>query len=228
LLKRKRKVLRMSAENIIEKLRLAVLDYNSEEAVSAAKEVVKFKVDPLRAIEEGLAKGIREVGDKFAKGEIFLPELIMAAETMKKALEVLEPELKKEKKERKALGKVLLGTVAGDIHSIGKTIVASMLTANGFEVYDIGEDVPAEKFVEKIKELKPDIVGLSALLTTTLPEQRIVIEALKRERLRDKVKVIIGGAPASREWAEEIGADGYGADATEAVEVVKKLLGHSK
>ncbi|MEM3699668.1 MAG: corrinoid protein [Candidatus Bathyarchaeia archaeon] len=218
----------MSAENVIKKLRLAVLDYNTEEAVSAAKEVIKLGVDPLRAIEEGLAQGIREVGEKFANGEIFLPELIMAAETMKKALEVLEPELKKKNKERKTLGKVLLGTVAGDIHSIGKTIVASMLTANGFEVYDIGEDIPAERFVEKIKELKPDIVGLSALLTTTLPEQKTVIETLKREGLRDKVKVIIGGAPASKEWAEEIGADGYGADAAEAVEVVKKLLEHVK
>ncbi|MEM3706059.1 MAG: corrinoid protein, partial [Candidatus Bathyarchaeia archaeon] len=198
----------MSAENIIERLRLSVLNYNADEAVSAAKEAVKLGVDLLKAIEEGLARGIREVGEKFANGEAFLPELVMAAETMKKALEVLEPELRRAKKERKALGKVLLGTVAGDIHSIGKTIVGSMLTANGFEVYDIGEDVPAEKFVEKVKELKPDVVGLSALLTTTLPEQRTVIEALKREGLRDKVKVIIGGAPASREWAEEIGADG--------------------
>jgi len=218
----------MSTENIIERLKRSVLDYNTDEAVSAAKDAVKLGVDLLKVIEEGLAKGIREVGEKFANGEIFLPELVMAAETMKRALEILEPELKKEKRERKALGKVLLGTVAGDIHSIGKTIVASMLTANGFEVYDIGEDVPAEKFVEKVKELKPDVVGLSALLTTTLPEQRTVIEALKKEGLRDKVKVIIGGAPASREWAEEIGADGYGADAAEAVEVVKRLLGYSK
>jgi len=218
----------MSAENIIKRLKRSVLDYNTDEAVSAAKDAVKLGVDLLKVIEEGLAKGIREVGEKFANGEIFLPELVMAAETMKRALEILEPELRKEKRERKALGKVLLGTVAGDIHSIGKTIVASMLTANGFEVYDIGEDVPAEKFVEKVKELKPDVVGLSALLTTTLPEQRTVIEALKKEGLRDKVKVIIGGAPASREWAEEIGADGYGADAAEAVEVVKRLLGYSK
>ncbi|MEM3566926.1 MAG: B12-binding domain-containing protein, partial [Candidatus Bathyarchaeia archaeon] len=167
----------MSAENIIERLRLSVLNYNADEAVSAAKEAVKLGVDLLKAIEEGLARGIREVGEKFANGEAFLPELVMAAETMKKALEVLEPELRRAKKERKALGKVLLGTVAGDIHSIGKTIVGSMLTANGFEVYDIGEDVPAEKFVEKVKELKPEVVGLSALLTTTLPEQRTVIEA---------------------------------------------------
>jgi corrinoid protein of di/trimethylamine methyltransferase len=218
----------MSAENIIKRLKRSVLDYNTDEAVSAAKDAVKLGVDLLKVIEEGLAKGIREVGEKFANGEIFLPELVMAAETMKRTLEILEPELRKEKRERKALGKVLLGTVAGDIHSIGKTIVASMLTANGFEVYDVGEDVPAEKFVEKVKELKPDVVGLSALLTTTLPEQRTVIEALKKEGLRDKVKVIIGGAPASREWAEEIGADGYGADAAEAVEVVKRLLGYSK
>ncbi|MEM1540346.1 MAG: corrinoid protein [Candidatus Bathyarchaeia archaeon] len=218
----------MGVENVIERLRLSVLNYNADEAVSAAKEVVKLGVDIIKAIEEGLARGIREVGEKFANGEAFLPELVMAAETMKKALEVLEPELKRTKKERKALGKVLLGTVAGDIHSIGKTIVGSMLIANGFEVYDVGEDVPVEKFVEKVKELKPDVVGLSALLTTTLPEQRTVIETLKREGLRDKVKVIIGGAPASREWAEEIGADGYGADATEAVEVVKRLLGYLK
>ncbi|MEM3622824.1 MAG: corrinoid protein [Candidatus Bathyarchaeia archaeon] len=216
----------MSAENIIEKLKLAVLDYNIEEAASTAKEVIKMGIDPLKAIEEGLAQGIREVGNKFANGEAFLPELIMAAETMKKALEILEPELKKKRKERKTLGKVLLGTVAGDIHSIGKTIVASMLSANGFEVYDAGEDVSAEKFVEKVKALKPDILGLSALLTTTLPEQKVVIETLKKEGLRDKVKVIVGGAPTSKEWAKEIGADGYGADATEAVEVVKKLLGH--
>jgi corrinoid protein of di/trimethylamine methyltransferase len=195
-----------------------------ESATSAAIEVVKAKVDPLKAIEDGLTQGIKEVGDKFGKGEIFLPELVMAAESMKKALEILEPELKKEKKERKTLGRVLLGTVAGDIHSIGKTIVAAMLSANGFDVYDLGTDVSPENFVAKVKELKPDILGLSALLTTTLPEQRVVIEILKKEGLRDKVKVIIGGAPASKEWAEEIGADGYGADAMEAVKVAKKLI----
>lgn len=215
-------------ETIIEKLKFAVLEYNTEKAISAARDAINFGVDPLKAIEDGLAKGIREMGDKFANGEVFLTELAMAAETMKKALEVLEPELKKMGKERKTLGKVLLGTVSGDIHSIGKSIVAAMLSANGFDVYDIGEDVPAEKFVEKIRELKPDIVGLSALLSTTLLEQKVVIETLKREGLRNNVKVIIGGAPASKKWAEEIGADGYGADANEAVDLVKKLLGCSR
>jgi len=214
----------MSVEKLIEDLRNAVINYDAEGAENLAKKALSMNIDPLKVIEEGLTVGIREVGEKFANGEIFLPELIMAAEAMKKALDVLLPELKKTGKERKVLGKVVIGTVAGDIHSIGKNIVASMLIANGFEVYDIGEDVPAEKFVEKVKELKPNIVGLSALMTTTLPEQKKVIEALKREGLRDKVKVIIGGAPTSMEWAEEIGADGWAPDASEAVKVAKKLL----
>jgi len=215
-------------EKTTRELRRTVLSYDVEGAILAAKKAVEVGVDPLKAIEEGLAQGIREVGNKFGKGEIFLPELVMAAEAMKKALEVLEPELKRKKKERKTLGRVLLGTVAGDIHNIGKTIVAAMLTANGFEVYDLGEDVPTERFVEKVRELKPDLLGLSALLTTTLPAQEVVIETLKREGLRKTLKVIIGGAPASKEWAEKIGADGYGANAVEAVQVSKKLLGTSK
>jgi len=215
-------------EKTTRELRRTVVSYDVEGAMLAAKKAVEVGVDPLKAIEDGLAQGIREVGNKFGKGEIFLPELVMAAEAMKKALEVLEPELKRKKKERKTLGRVLLGTVAGDIHSIGKTIVAAMLTANGFEVYDLGEDVPTERFVEKVRELKPDLLGLSALLTTTLPAQEVVIETLKREGLRKTLKVIIGGAPASKEWAEKIGADGYGANAVEAVQVSKKLLGTSK
>jgi len=211
-------------EKIIGELRRMILDYDVEGVTLAAKKAVEAGVDPLKAVEEGLARGIREVGDKFGEGKIFLPELVMAAEAMKSALEVLEPELKKKKKERKTVGRVLLGTVAGDIHSIGKTIVVAMLTANGFEVYDLGVDVPVERFVEKVKELKPDLLGLSALLTTTLPVQRDIIEALKRKGLRDDLKVIVGGAPVSKEWAEEIGADGYGANAAEAVELAKKLL----
>lgn len=215
-------------EKITRELRRTVMSYDVEGATLAAKKAVEVGVDPLRAIEDGLAQGIREVGDKFDKGEIFLPELVMAAEAMKSALEVLEPKLKRKKKERRTLGRVLLGTVEGDIHNIGKTIVAAMLTANGFEVIDVGVDVPTERFVEKVRELKPDILGLSALLTTTLPAQGAVIETLKKEGLRRTLKVIIGGAPASKEWAEKIGADGYGANAVEAVEVAKKLLGTSK
>ena len=214
----------MSEAEIIEGLKKAVLNYDVEAAAELAKKAVDAGIDPVKAIEEGLAAGIREVGEKFGRKEIFLPELIMAAETMNSGLKVLEPEIKKRKTERKSMGKVLIGTVAGDIHDIGKTIVAAMLTANGFEVIDLGVDVPTETFVEKVKEHQPQILALSALLTTSMPMQKEVIEALEKAGLRDKVKVIIGGAPTSREWAKEIGAEGYGANAAEAVEIAKKLV----
>jgi len=213
----------MSEAEIIEGLKKAVLNYDVEAAAELAKKAVDAGIDPVKAIEEGLAAGIREVGEKFGRKEIFLPELIMAAETMNSGLKVLEPEIKKRKTERKSMGKVLIGTVAGDIHDIGKTIVAAMLTANGFEVIDLGVDVPTETFVEKVKEHQPQILALSALLTTSMPMQKEVIEALEKAGLRDKVKVMIGGAPTSREWAKEIGAEGYGANAAEAVEIAKKL-----
>lgn len=213
----------MSEEKIIEGLKTAVMNYDVEGAGELAKKALDLGIDPIRAIEEGLAKGIREVGEKFAKKELFLPELIMAAETMKNCLKVFEPELQSRKIERKSLGKVLIGTVAGDIHDIGKTIVAALLTANGFEVIDLGVDVSAQTFVKEAKELRPQIVALSALLTTSLPQQREVIENLKKEGIRNDVKVMVGGAPVGIEWAEEIGADGYGANATEAVDVAKRL-----
>jgi trimethylamine corrinoid protein len=213
----------MSEEKIIEGLKNAVINYDVEGAGELAKKALDLGIDPIRAIEEGLAKGIREVGEKFAKKELFLPELIMAAETMKNCLKVFEPELQSRKIERKSLGKVLIGTVAGDIHDIGKTIVAALLTANGFEVIDLGVDVSAQTFVKGAKELRPQIVALSALLTTSLPQQREVIENLKKEGIRNDVKVMVGGAPVGIEWAEEIGADGYGANATEAVDVAKRL-----
>jgi 5-methyltetrahydrofolate--homocysteine methyltransferase len=143
---------------------------------------------------------------------------------MKQALKVLEPAILKSTREKKTLGKVLIGTVEGDIHDIGKNIVGTLLMVAGFEVIDIGVDVPTEKFVEKIKEAKPEIVGMSALMTTTMAKMADVIEALKREGLREKVKVIIGGAPTSKKWAEEIGADAHGGDAIEAVEIAKKLV----
>jgi len=154
--------------------------------------------------------------------------LVAAGVAAKRAtVEVLEPLIKKSSEKREALGKVVIGTVAGDIHDIGKNIVAMMLFTAGFEVYDIGKDVSTEEFVKKTKEFDADIVALSALLTTTLPAQRDIIEALKKAGLRDKVKVLVGGAPATSKWAEEAGADGYGEDAIEAVKVAKKLLGIS-
>jgi len=215
----------MMKEEILNKLMNAVLNYDIDEAVKAAKEAVEKDVDPVDAIEEGLAKGVRIVGERFGAGEVFLTELAIAAEAMKQAVAVLEPVISKSAKERKTLGKVVIGTVEGDIHDIGKSIVGTMLMVAGFDVVDLGVDVPTEKFIEKAKEVKPEIVGLSALMTTTMVKMADVIKALEREGLREKVKVIIGGAPTSKEWAEEIGADGHGGDAMEAVEVTKKLIG---
>lgn len=211
-------------EDILNRLKEAVINYDVDETVKVAQEVIETGFDPLKAIEEGLAAGLQVIGDKFGSGEIFLPMLMISAEATKKALAILEPAVA-EGKSRKVLGKVVIGTVEGDIHDIGKSIVAAMLTANGFEVHDIGCDVPTSKFIEKVKEVNPDIIGMSALLTTTMPKMTEVINALKKEGLREKVKVMVGGAPVSAAWAEQIGADTYGEDAMAAVDVVKKLLG---
>ena len=211
-------------EDILNRLKEAVINYDVDETVKTAQEVIETGFDPLKAIEEGLAAGLQVIGDKFGSGEIFLPMLMISAEATKKALAILEPAVAKGKS-RKVLGKVVIGTVEGDIHDIGKSIVAAMLTANGFEVHDVGCDVPTSKFIEKVKEVNPDIIGMSALLTTTMPKMTEVINALKKEGLREKVKVMVGGAPVSAAWAEQIGADTYGEDAMAAVDVVKKLLG---
>lgn len=211
-------------EEFLKKLRDAVMNYDVEGAVEAAKEVLEAGYDPLKALEQGLGEGLRVVGEKFGAGELWLPMLMAAAQAMKESLAVLEPALAKGAS-RKVLGKVVIGTVEGDIHDIGKSIVAAMLTANGFEVYDIGCDAPASKFIEKVKEVEPDIVGMSALITTTMPGIAEVIEALEKDGLKGKVKVMVGGAPVSATWAEKIGADAYGEDAMDAVSVAKNLLG---
>jgi len=213
-------------EEILNRLRNTVVGCDVEGAVKAAEEALKVGVDPAEAIEEGLAKGVRIVGDRFGAGKAFLTELVIAAEAMKQAIAILEPAISKGAKvTRKTLGKVLIGTVEGDIHDIGKSIVGTMLTVAGFEVVDLGVDVPVDKFIEKTREVEPNIIGMSALMTTTMSKMADVIKALEKEGLRKKVKVIVGGAPTSMEWAEEIGADGHGGDAMEAVEVAKKLVG---
>jgi corrinoid protein of di/trimethylamine methyltransferase len=167
------------------------------------------------------------VGEGFANGELFIPDLMMSGEAMKAAIAALEGELIKRKQQRDVLGRVVIGTVQGDIHEIGKTLVATMLAANGFEVHDLGVDVSAQRFVDKVREVEADVLGLSALLTTTILNQETVILTLKEAGLRDRVKVIIGGVPASAEWAEEIGADAYAENATEAVAAVKQLVGRA-
>jgi corrinoid protein of di/trimethylamine methyltransferase len=215
----------MANERLFQDMAQTVIDGLPERARALAEEALRAGIEPLQAIDQGFKPGMDVVGDGFARGELFIPDLMMSGEAMKAAIATLEPELMKRQQARKVLGKVVIGTVQGDIHEIGKTLVATMLSANGFEVHDLGVDVSAQQFLEKVREVDADVVGLSALLTTTILNQETVILTLKEAGLRDQVKVIIGGVPASPEWAEEIGADGYAENATEAVEVVKALLG---
>ena len=212
-------------ENTCEVLRRALLTFDADEVTRSARELLDKGVNVMK-VADALSAVLREIGDKFDKGELFLMHLVAAGEAAKRALtEVLEPEILKTGVKRRTLGKIVIGTVAGDIHDIGKSIVASMLFTAGFEIHDLGVDVPVEEFVNRVKEVDADVLGLSALLSTTLPVQREVIQALETAGVRDRVKVVIGGAPATEEWAEEIGADGYAGDATDAVRVVKKLVG---
>jgi len=207
------------------KMKQTVIDGEVEEAAALAQQGLDAGLSPTDILDKGFVKGIEEVGDLFGRGEFFLPELVQGAEAMKAAVAVLQPELDKSKEGRKIAGRAVAGTVAGDIHEIGKTIVCSMLSAAGFEVYDAGCDVAVETFVEQVKERKPNLLLLSALLTTTMPNQQKTIQALKDAGLRDGVKVMIGGAPTTRAWADEIGADGYAEDAIETVAAAKKLVG---
>jgi 5-methyltetrahydrofolate--homocysteine methyltransferase len=181
-------------------------------------------LDPLTCINEGLTPGIDRVGELFATGEYYLPDLIIGGDAMKAALTILEPALTGSEK-REVLGHVVLGTVEGDLHEIGKTLVGTMLTANGFQVTDIGVNKTAAEFVDTVKETGATMIGASALLTTTMLHQQEIIEALKEAGIRDRVKVMVGGAPITTSWAEKIGADGYAEDALQAVTIAKELAG---
>jgi corrinoid protein of di/trimethylamine methyltransferase len=209
---------------ILERLSGAVLETNSDAARKAATDALEAKLDPLDAIQNGLAKGLREVGAKFERGEMFLMELIVGGEAMKAGLEVLKPEILRQRKEFTTSGIVVLGTVEGDMHDIGKSIVNAMMTAEGFDVIDLGVDIPDQVFVDKTKETKPHIIGLSALMTTTRGKQKDVIEALNRSHLRETVKVMVGGATVTPEWAQEITADAYAEDGVEAARRAKELV----
>jgi len=212
------------SQKLFEALSQAVIDGEEEEAEELVKQALEQGVDPLACINEGLMKGIEEVGELFSNGTYFLPELIQGAAAMKAALEILEPQLVGKEK-REVVGTVVLGTVAGDQHEIGKTLVGTMLTANGFKVVDIGVDQKADDFVAAIEESGANIVGASALLTTTLQELKQLIDSVAEAGLADKVKVMIGGAPVTQDFATEIGADGYADDAIAAVAVARKLIG---
>jgi corrinoid protein of di/trimethylamine methyltransferase len=213
------------SKELFEALAQSIIDGEDEDAAGLAQQVIDQNIDPLEAINQGYVAGLDEVGEQYSRGEMFLPDLVLAAEAMKAAMAVLEPELARRGAARSVLGKVVIGTVDGDIHDIGKTLVATMLSANGFKVYDMGVNVPIQKFIDKINEVDANLVGLSALLTTTMVKQRAMIETLQEAGLRDKVQVIVGGAPVTRSWAEEIGADGYSEDAIGAVAVARQLMG---
>lgn len=203
----------------------SVIDGEVEDAERLARQAIEQGVDPLDAINRGFVIGVNHVGEEYAAGEMFLPDLVLAGEAMKAAVAVLDPEMQRRGTKRQMLGTVVIGTVDGDIHDIGKTLVATMLAASGFQVYDMGVDVPVQTFLEKARETSADVVGLSALLTTTMVKQKDVIEALEEAGLRPQIKVMVGGAPVTRTWAEEIGADGFSEDAIGAVAVAKELVG---
>ena len=210
-------------EEMYKKLKQAVIAGESEDASEFAREALKDELDALTCINKGLMPGIETVGELFSSGEYFLPELILGAEAMKAALDVLEPALVGDQ-QRDVVGKVVLGTVEGDLHEIGKTLVGTMLTANGFQVFDIGIDQSVDAFIEAVREHNADIVGASALLTTTMLEQKKLVEALDSAGMKADVKVMIGGAPVNAKYAEEIGADGYAEDAISAVDIAYRLM----
>jgi corrinoid protein of di/trimethylamine methyltransferase len=212
-------------EELFQKMSQSILDGDSDAAVALAKQAIEIGIDPLEAISKGFVMGVNQVGESFACGDAFLPELVMAGEAMKAAVATLEPEMQKRGTSRQVFGKVVLATVEGDIHEIGKTLVGTMLSASGFQVYDLGVDVPTAKIIEKVKEVDADLVGLSALLTTTMVKQKEVIDELDKLGLRKKVKVMVGGAPVTKDWVQKIEADGYSEDAIGAVGLAKKLVG---
>lgn len=212
------------SEELFKKMAQSVIDGDNETAEELARQALKAGVEPLDAINHGYAAGMDTVGALFASGEYFLPDLILGGEAMKAALAVLEPALKAAGQHRAVLGTVVLGSVKGDIHEIGKSLVATMLSANGFAVHDLGVDVSVERFLAAVREHSANLVGMSALLTTTMSNQRKVIDALEAEGLRDSVKVMVGGAPVTEQWARDIGADGYAEDAIGAVVLAKTLV----
>src|SRR5271169_5602633 len=202
----------------------SVIDGAPDKAAELARQALADGVDPLEAVNRGFAVGITFAGDQFGCGEMFLPDLLASAEAMKAAMDILEPEMRKRGSQRESLGKVVLGTARGDIHDIGKNLVATILSASGFQIFDLGTSVAPEQFIAKVKEVDADIVGISALLTTTMAGQKAVIEALDRNGLRPRVKAIIGGAAVTAKWAAEIGADGYSRNAIDALELARNLM----
>lgn len=215
----------MDKTQILENLAHAAIEGDEDLARESAEQALSNQIDSLEAVEQGLSKGMAVVGARFESGEAFLPELLMAAGAFDAAMEILQPEIEAQKKEITKLGTVLIGTVKGDVHSIGKNVVATVLGTSGFDVVDIGVDNATLDIIQEAKKAKADVIALSSLMTTTMPAQREVIEVLEEMSLRDKFLVMVGGGPVNQEWADEIGADGYGKSAVQAAEVARRLLG---
>ena len=207
----------------LENLKKAIMEYDSKGAATWARKAVEEGIDPIKALDV-MTVAIRQVGDGFGSGELWLPDLIGAADAVSAATPIIEEEIKRIGIKIESLGTVVIGTVYGDIHTIGKTMVATLLTADGFQVYDVGINVTGQKFLEAVKKYKPDILAMSALMTMTALEQKKVIETLKKEGLRGKVKVMVGGGAITQEFADSIGADGYGPTAPAAAKLARKLV----
>ena len=214
----------MEKEQILNNLATAIIEGDQDLASENAQQALDTRMDPLEAVDEGLSKGMDVVGGRFESGEAYLPDLLMATEAFNVAMEILRPEIEAQKKQVAKKGTVLVGTVKGDMHNIGKNIVATVLETSGFEVVDIGVDNPSLKLIEEAQKARADVIALSSLMTTTMPAQREVIEILNEMNLREKFAVIVGGGPVTQAWADEIGADGYGASAIQAVGLIKTLL----
>lgn len=210
--------------SVLEEIAQAVIEGRAEEIEAIAKRAIDEGIKPRDVIDDGLMKGMDVVGERFANEEMFIPEVMLSAKCMHNALGLLRPLLQEEQQDTSGRGKIVLGTVEGDIHDIGKKLVEMMFTANGFQVVDLGTNVAPANFVKAIKEEKPDLIGMSALLTTTMRMMEKTIEEIKKAGLRDSVKIIIGGAPVTEEFAQDIGADMYGENALEAVKIVAEAL----
>jgi 5-methyltetrahydrofolate--homocysteine methyltransferase len=216
----------VTEQKYLESLKEGIVNLDFDTTIKTAKEAMEAGVNPIRAITNGLAEGLWIVGEKFERKEYFLSELVVAAEVMKEATSIIQPYIKEGG--ARAKGRVVLATVQGDNHDIGKSLVATLLRASGFEVVDLGVDVPTPKIVEAVKEEKPEILGLSALLTVTMPEMGEVIKGLKAAGLREHVKIIVGGSPVTKEFAEKIGADYRAADAVDGVNKCVEWMGSKR
>ncbi len=213
------------AEHVYEAMRKSIETYDSDAAVAAAEQAIAEGLDLLEAVEKGFANPIRELGEAFDRMEVFLPELTLGADAMKAGVAVLEKAINEQGGKLEAKATVIIGTVEGDIHDIGKSVVATLLQANGYEVHDLGVEVPATRIIEAAESHNANVIALSALLSTTMLYQRDVIELLTSKGIRDKYFILVGGAPVTQAWADEIGADGFAHDAFEAVQLLDGVMG---